>query len=243
MTEKHRWNTKEYEERTRQLYRTDLYKLYPSEAWALYRILPECETVIDLGCGNGAMAAISKKIAPNAMYHGMDHQENLMEEARQAFPYASFESGDLLPYIKASEPADCIMSWSVIKSFENWREVIAEMLAKANKYVICDIRVANTDIEAFDADICWADYGGRKGPITYLGYAAFRDALLEFKDELARIEIAAYQSEWGKFVHLKEGINPETFLTVCVLVKKGADGTDPDADFELFERLPGNLQR
>ena len=58
MTEKHRWNTKEYEERTRQLYRTDLYKLYPSEAWALYRILPECETVIDLGCGNGAMAAI-----------------------------------------------------------------------------------------------------------------------------------------------------------------------------------------
>jgi len=57
------------------------------------------------------------------------------------------------------------------------------------------------------------------------------------------VEIAAYQSEWGQFVHLREDLNPETFLTVCVLVKKGAPGTDPDKAFELFERLPGNLQR
>ena len=37
MTKKqnHRWNTKEYENRTKELYRTDLYKLYPSESWAL----------------------------------------------------------------------------------------------------------------------------------------------------------------------------------------------------------------
>jgi len=239
----HRWNTKEYEERTRQLYRTELHKLYPSEAWALYRVLPQCKSVIDLGCGNGAMAEITKQISPRCQYYGMDHQANLMEEATQVFPYTHFASGDLLGYIKESDKADCVMSWSVIKSFGNWREVIAEMLAKANKYVICDIRVANTDIEAFDSDICWADYGGRKGPIAYLGYSAFRDALLEHKDELARVEIAAYQSEWGQFVHLREDLNPETFLTACVLVKKGAPGTDPDKAFELFERLPGNLQR
>ena len=35
----HRWNTNEYEKRTRELYRTELHKLYPSEAWALYRTL------------------------------------------------------------------------------------------------------------------------------------------------------------------------------------------------------------
>ena len=243
MDNEHRWNTKEYEERTRQLYRTELHKLYPSEAWALYRILPHCETVIDLGCGNGAMAAIAKKIAPDASYRGMDHQASLMDEAKKVFPYADFDSGDLLSYIKESEPADCVMSWSVIKSFENWREIISEMLKKANKYVICDIRVANTNDEVFDYNVCWADYGGRKGPITYLGYSAFRDALLEHKDQLARVEIAAYQSEWGQFVHLREDLNPETFLTVCVLVKKGAPGIEPDAPFELFERLPGNLLR
>ena len=67
MTLDHRWNTPEYEERTRQLYRVELHKLYPSEAWALYRILPECKTILDLGCGNGAMAAIARQ------FHRRDH--------------------------------------------------------------------------------------------------------------------------------------------------------------------------
>lgn len=239
----HRWNTSEYEERTRQLYRTELHKLYPSEAWALYRILPHCKTILDLGCGNGAMAAIAKKIAPGAHYTGMDHQEKLMAEAREAFPFADFESGDLKEYLKSCKPADCVMSWSVIKSFGDWRELIAGMIEKSNGYVICDIRVANTDIEAFDDTVCWADYGGRRGPIVFLNYATYRDALLSFKDQLARVEIAAYQSEWGQYVHFGDGVSPETFLVTSVLTKKGAPGLEREEPFELFERLPGNLQR
>ncbi len=239
MNTDHRWNTKEYETRTKQLYRTDLHKLYPSEAWALYRILPECNTVLDLGCGNGAMAAIANKISTKTKYTGIDHQSNLMQEAAELFPYANFAADDLLNSIKTCETFDCVMSWSVIKSFENWRELITHMLEKTSKYVICDIRVANTDIEAFDDSVCWADYGGRKGPIMYLNYSTFRDALLEYKDQLESIEIAVYQSEWGKFVHLKDGLNPETFLVTCVLTKKNM--TSEDKEFNLFERLPANL--
>lgn len=235
----HRWNTREYEERTRQLYRTELHKLYPSEAWALYRILPQCRSILDLGCGNGAMAAIARQIAPEAHYRGIDHQANLMEEAGKVFPYADFAAADLLEYLKSCPEFDCIMSWSVIKSFANWRELIEMMLDKARKYVICDIRVANTDIEAFDDTVCWADYGGRRGPITFLNYSTYRDALLMHQACLDRIEIAAYQSEWGRFVHLRDDLDPNTFLLVSVLVKKGV----ADAPFELFERLPGNLKR
>ncbi|MCG8510847.1 MAG: class I SAM-dependent methyltransferase [Rhodospirillales bacterium] len=235
----HRWDTSEYEARTRQLYRTELHKLYPSEAWALYRILPQCASVLDLGCGNGAMAAIARQIAPEARYIGMDHQANLMKEAKEVFPYAEFEAGDLVDYIRTCGEFDCVMSWSVIKSFGNWREVIDLMLQKARKYVICDIRVANTDFEAFDDTVCWADYGGRRGPITYLNYGTYRDALLKHEADLDRIEIAGYQSEWGQFVHLREDLGPETFLIVSVLVKKDVT----DSPFELFERLPGNLSR
>lgn len=235
----HRWNTPEYEERTRQLYRVELHKLYPSEAWSLFRILPECKTILDLGCGNGAMAAIARQIAPDAHYTGMDHQDTLMQEAKTAFPYADFEAGDMVDYLKNCDEFDCVMSWSVIKSFGNWRELISLLLDKARKYVICDIRVANTDFEAFDDTVCWADYGGRRGPIAFLNYPAYRDALVEHKDQLDRVEVAAYQSEWGQFVHLREDIDPETFLVVSVLVKKGVLGKE----FELFERLPGNLTR
>lgn len=243
LKEPHRWNTKEYEERTRKLYRTELHKLYPSEAWCLYRILPHCETVLDLGCGSGAMAAITRQIAPGAQYTGNDHQGTLMAEARGAFPYANFVTADLKEFLRSCDKADCVMSWSVIKSFGDWRDLIAGMLEKANHYVICDIRVSNAEFEAFDDQVCWADYGGRRGPIAFLNYPAYRDALLAHKDRLSRIEIAGYQSEWGAYVHLKDELDPETFLITSVLVKKGAPGTEPEAPFELFERLPGNLER
>lgn len=240
-TNDHRWNTKEYEIRTRKLYRTELHKLYPSEAWTLYRILPNCKSVIDLGCGNGAMAAITKQIAPNAQYTGVDHQTRLIKEARDAFSWAEFHASDLESYLERCEPADCVMSWSVIKSFKNWRDILAGMLKKARKYVICDIRVANTDAESFDVDVCHAEYGGKRGPIILVNYPIFCNALLEHRSELARIEIAGYQSEWGEFVHFV-GPAPDTFLIVSVLVKKGVQLTQTEP-FELFERLPDNLSR
>jgi len=233
----HRWNTTEYERRTRELYRTELHKLYPSEAWALYRILPQCDSILDLGCGNGAMADIARQIAPHSHYTGMDHQEALMAEAGKAFPFADFVADDLVAFLKACGEYDCVMSWSVIKSFGNWRELIDLMVERARKYVICDIRVANTDVEAFDDTVCWADYGGRRGPIAFLNYPTYRDALLQHRDDLDRIEIAGYQSEWGRFVQLRQDLSPETFLIVSVLVKKGVAG----GEFDIFERLPGNL--
>ena len=122
----HRWNTKEYENRTKELYRTDLYKLYPSESWALFRVLPKCKTILDLGCGNGAMASINYKISNLCKYHGVDHQSNLIEDAKKRFRYATFESSDLNIFLDQNRKKyDCVMSWSVIKSFKNWRELIS----------------------------------------------------------------------------------------------------------------------
>lgn len=238
----HRWNTKEYEERTKELYRTELHKLYPSEAWALYRILPSCQNVIDLGCGNGAMASIVNKLAPHTKYTGMDHQENLMNEAKVLFPYANFNAGDMNEYINRGliNEFDCVMSWSVIKSFGDWRNVVAKMAKMAKKYVVCDIRVANSEIEAFDVDICWAEYGGRRGPITYLNFEQYKRGILESVKGLASVEFAGYQSQWGEFVNVRDDLNQETFLisTVLTLADEYFDG-----EVKVYEQLPGNLKR
>ena len=49
MKKNHRWNTDVYEDRAKQLYRTELFKLYPSEAWALYPTLVKCKNVFSNG--------------------------------------------------------------------------------------------------------------------------------------------------------------------------------------------------
>ena len=51
------------------------------------------------------------------------------------------------------------------------------------------------------------------------------------------MQIYCYQSEWGKFVHLKKGLNKETFLVTCMLEKK-----TPKKTFEIFERIPDNIK-
>lgn len=239
----HRWNTEEYEKRVRDLFRVDLNKLYPSEAWALYRVLPHCKTVVDLGCGTGSMSAVVRQIAPDCKYEGVDHQPRLMEEAKDLFPFASFNYDDLMPFIEQHDSVDCVMSWSVIKSFANWRELTAAIVDKSRYYSIFDIRVANTDIEAFDLDVCWAEYGGRRGPITYLNYTTFRNHLVSLNSDIARIEFVAYQSQWGKYVHLREDLNPETFLVTCVVTKKGAPTCEDNEELVVYEQLPSNLQR
>lgn len=242
MSEKHRWNTKEFEERTRELYRVDLHKLYPSEAWCLYRIMPQCETVLDLGCGNGAMSKIVQQISPKTQYTGMDHQKNLMQQAQKVFPFANYESGDLLSYLESCETFDCIMAWSVLKSFGDWREVLAKMLAKARKYVVADIRIANVEEEIWDQEICYAEYDGRRGPTVVPNYFNLKNALLEHSDELERVELACHQSVFGKFIHFK-GINPKQFISVFVLKKKDTQNSRDTSFCEFYEQVPANLQK
>ena len=161
----------------------------------------------------------------------------MISAAKKEFPYATFYSDDLLNFLKTSKKFDCVMSWSVIKSFKNWRKLIEFMIQTSNKYTIFDIRVANTDVYAFDKDICWADYGGISGPIVYLNYKTFKTSIMKFKKQLNSAKFVAYQSEWGKYVHLKKGLNKETFLVTCILEKKHSKKT-----FEIFERIPDNIK-
>jgi SAM-dependent methyltransferase len=238
----HRWDTPAFEERTRQLYRTDLHKLYPSEAWCLYRIMPRCRTVLDLGCGNGAMASVVHQIAPDTHYTGVDHQATLMREAKEAFPYADFEAGDLRTYLASCNPVDCVMSWSVIKSFADWRAVISGMIAKATRYVIFDMRVANIEREIFDDKVCWAQYGGVRGAHALFNYPTLLQGIMQNKDALARVEIAGYQSRYGKNVQFTIP-EPDLFLVSCVLHKRDASGTTALDDCAVYEQLPANLQR
>ena len=117
MKNTHRWDTQEFEKRVENLNRTDLCNLYPSESWCLYRILPNCIDVVDLGCGNGAKASIVRGISPQTQYIGVDHQATVIEKAKNTYPYAHFISDDMESFARSMEPVDCVMSWSVIKSF------------------------------------------------------------------------------------------------------------------------------
>ena len=239
MNKNHRWNTKHYEDYISMLDRIDLHKLYPSESWCLYRLIGSSKTVMDLGCGNGAMGSISKKINGKITYLGIDHQDNLIKEANKRFNFANYISSDVTTFLqKNKKKFDTVMAWSVIKSFPNWKWIIKKMIKSSNKYVVFDQRVANIDIEKFDKKILSATYGGIEGPLLCIGYKKLLNFLLSQKKYLNKIEIMAYQSNWGR--NIKYKLKKETFVVTVVLHKK----TKKDSKFKgVYEQLPLNLKK
>jgi len=235
----HRWNTKSFEDRVESLKRTELYKLYPTEAWCLYRLIPECETVVDLGCGDGAKAEICRKIKPSISYIGMDHQERLMARAREVLPFARFESADMLEYLSRRHQYDLVMSWSVVKSFANWRDVISGMLGLARKYVVFDLRISNTDAEIFDTNYSSMEYGGIKGPMLIVNYERVI-SFLKSLPNVDRIEVAGYQSVTGPYVRC---INPKLEMFVLSFVVFVREVGENLQEIEIYEQLPINLLR
>jgi|TARA_B100001964_G_C14116997_1_gene546537 trans-aconitate methyltransferase len=100
---KHRWNTTSYINRTSELNREDLEKLYPSESWALFRIITKVKSVIDLGCGNGAMSSIVYKINKKCNYTGLDHQSFLIKKAKIKYKHSKFLDRDLKHFVRENK--------------------------------------------------------------------------------------------------------------------------------------------
>ncbi len=232
----HRWNSPEFLERTNELYRTELHKLYPSEAWALYRVIPGMNDVLDLGCGNGAMCDIIDQISPNTEYTGVDHQEQLMATADCRFPSGNFVACDLEEYISACKRFDCVMSWSVIKSFGNWRSLIEAMCIKARKRVVFDLRVANVNTEVFDDKICWAEYGEVKGAHVITNYSSLKNTIKGLSNIIKRAEIVVYESGFNSNVKFSIA-ETRFFLATCVLHIKDSNLTECN-DIDFYEQLP-----
>lgn len=238
---KHRWNTKSFIKRTKKLNREDLEKLYPSESWALFRIILKAKNVIDLGCGNGAMSSIVNKINKKCNYTGLDHQSFLIKQAKIKYKHSKFLDKDLRFFILENKKKyDLVMMWSVIKSIEDWRELILKSLRFTKRFLVFDIRVTRGTIEKFNEKILCAKYGNKKGAQLVLGYQNLKSFLLKQKKLIKRIEIAGYRSEWGKNVIYKLK-KKETYLITVVLYKNISNYKNKKIN--LYEQIPEELSK
>ncbi len=236
---KHRWNTKSFVNRTSNLNRVDLEKLYPSESWALFRIVKKAKNVIDLGCGNGAMSSIVHKINKRCRYTGLDHQSFLIKKAKIKYKHSKFLDEDLEFFASENKKKyDLVMMWSVIKSIQNWRELILKSLNFAERYLIFDIRVTKGKIEKFDEKILYAKYGKIKGAQLVLGYQNLKSFLIKQNKQIKKIEIAGYKSDWGKNVTYKLK-KKETYLITVVIYK--SMNKSKKNKINLYEQLPTEL--
>ncbi|MBP1915031.1 ubiquinone/menaquinone biosynthesis C-methylase UbiE [Lederbergia galactosidilyticus] len=98
-------------------------------------------TVLDLGCGTGAITAgIAEKVGPQGRVIGIDHNPNFINQAKllcQHMPWVTFEVGDIyqIPY---EGKFDIVTAARVLQWLSNPHAALEQMIraAKIDGYVI-----------------------------------------------------------------------------------------------------------
>jgi 2-polyprenyl-3-methyl-5-hydroxy-6-metoxy-1,4-benzoquinol methylase len=130
-------------------------------------------TMVELGCGEGELAARLLEHAP-AEYLGTDLSTEIIEEAKSRFPHLKFEahSADGLPFEENS--FDLVVACEVLEHVENPREVLREIKRLSRKWVLVSVprepiwRALNMARGSY-----WSDMGNTPGHIQHWGRRQF----------------------------------------------------------------------
>ncbi|MFQ5873751.1 MAG: class I SAM-dependent methyltransferase, partial [Dehalococcoidia bacterium] len=234
------WNTVEFVQRVAQLERANLRDLFPSEAWSLYRILPHCESVLDLGCGNGRMAAILQAISPRTYSIGVDSNATLVQRASQEYAGANarFVQADVFQFLdNGNEPFDCVMAWALLYALTNFKELLDGMIARASKWVLFDMRVANVEKTIADTALAYTQYGDVRAPYVI---ASFRDLLQHLKGHeaaLASVEMTGYHFPPGPTCWVSDTLSQPAVLLV-VLERRPQEHGPNQRSTEWYIKVP-----
>lgn len=102
----------------------------------LLDVIPDNESILDIGCGPGQVSEIFRLAGRKNNYLGVDNDPNSIELAKSLFPQANFEPHDanFLPY-KDGSFDNCIL-FTVIESMFDFRKAVEEAARVAGKRVI-----------------------------------------------------------------------------------------------------------
>lgn len=112
------------------------------------RLVPG-DTVLDYGCGDGALA--TPLVRRGLVVHGVDVSPGMVETARHNEPRATFSLGSIDDYVPP-EPVDCIVAMRSFYFASDRAAFFARAHANARKKLVFDF-----DPRAYDEDAVLAD--------------------------------------------------------------------------------------
>lgn len=111
----------------------------------LLDIIPDKESILDIGCGPGHVSAVFKLAGRKNNYLGVDNDASIVEYAQSLFPEVKFECFDanFLPYGNNSFD-NCIL-FTVVEAMADFRKPIEEAVRIAIKRVVITTFVSLVD--------------------------------------------------------------------------------------------------
>ena len=122
-------------------HRNKLVDLYKSERKFFPCKVQKCKSFLDVGCAAGGFYKIINSIKKKKFnYTGIDVSNNLISIARQKYSNHTFKvyNGKIFP--SKIKNYDLIFSFGTLHHSNYYSEIIKQMIRKAKKYVIFDLR-------------------------------------------------------------------------------------------------------
>lgn len=134
--------------------RNTLEDLYPSEKYFFADRLPDCRSVLDVGCAAGGFSEACRELRDDIEYTGLDVSPNLVNVATRKYADArtrfSAYDGREFPEDIRTDRYDMVYSFGVLHHVPHWAQIVEQMVHSAAKYVCFDLRLSfQGDAEGF----------------------------------------------------------------------------------------------
>ena len=233
------WKEAKFEKRMQRLNRISLYKLYPSESWAILSTLLVSKSVLDAGCGDGNKFPIINKLNSKIKFTGFDLNNNLIQTAKKKFnnknsKFFTLDINANYNFIK-NKKYDLVMAWAFFYSLKNYKELIVKLIKNnCKKYLIFDLRVSNIKNDIIDTNKSFTFYKDKKKRMIYVisSLSSFKKYLNKhLKGLITDCFITGYSFPPSKHVVLKGKIKPP--FVASVILKKGITKNKINYDIKL----------
>jgi SAM-dependent methyltransferase len=191
--------------------RHEFSELYDSEKHFITKaFFSDLDSVLDVGCAAGGFFNIFKSLNSEIHYTGLDVSLNLIEAARRRYGHSKspeFIHYDGVSGFPVTAAYDLVFCSGALHLIDNWKEIFTNMVDRADKYVLADFRVTESESYVGNFIFDFADKREHSNFSTKYYVININELLAFFKqhEKISKIEIYGYErTPSGMAVGVKE---------------------------------------
>jgi SAM-dependent methyltransferase len=212
--------------------------LYPSEKFFLPDVLPQVQSVLDIGCAAGGFSRIMKSFNPAIAYTGVDINPEFVAIAQRAFPDSTFIPGDGIHFETPDNSYDLVHSSGILHLNSRYEEIVRSCYAQARRYLACDFRLTPGPRVEGTFTLEFQPAGGQRPVLPYivLNVDELVALLTELRPAPRAIRLRGYYHPPSSMADLPI----DRVLMAAVLVEKGPlGGGGTEITIDLPPAAPG----
>lgn len=157
-------------------------------------VVASARSVLDVGCASGRLVELlNDHLGPDFDFTGIDLVTGSIEKAKERYPQHDFHTGDYLE-LGIAGPFDFVNATGVVQHDPRYRQVIAQMIEDAARWVLFDAKLARIEADLIDRQRSYVTIEDTVLYFNVLAYAPFMDWLQD-QERVQSVSAYGYQTE------------------------------------------------